>query len=127
MMRKILVLAAVLAISLTGAATAAQSGVYRGFTSEKGLIRLTVRNNHLANVYFAVTFFGSDCAVAGAQGRAWVPITRNAFRVTVHAGRGKIDVHLTGHFTGRRVNGTLSGTYGGPACKTGNTTYQAWR
>jgi hypothetical protein len=125
--RAIAVLATVLTLALAGVAAAAGSGVYSGVTSEKGLIHLTVRHNRLVRVHFVVTFFGTHCAFTGASAKTSAPIRHNRFRVTVRARHGKIVVRLTGHFRHRRVTGTLSGTYGGPACKTGKTTYQATR
>lgn len=127
MIRRIVALAAALSIALAGVAAATASGVYRGVTSTKGLIRLTVRHDRLVQVFFGVTFFGSHCAVAGGDGSTSVPIRHNQFRVTVLVRHTKIDVSLTGHFTGRRVTGTLTGTDGGPACNTGKTTYEAFR
>jgi hypothetical protein len=125
--RTIAVLAAVLTLALAGVAAAAGSGVYSGVTSEKGLIHLTVRHNRVVHVQFAVTFFGTHCAFTGASAKTSVPIRHNRFRVTIRARHGKIVVRLTGHFRRWRVTGTLSGSYGGPACKTGKTAYRATR
>jgi hypothetical protein len=125
MVGRITLLTFVLAVALASVATAADSGVYHGVTSEKGLVKLTVRRDRLVYVSFQVTFFGAGCAVTGAKGRTSVPIRHDRFGVTVHADHGRLDVHLTGHFRGRRVTGTLSGTDGGPACNTGKTTYEA--
>jgi hypothetical protein len=125
--RMIAVLATLLTLTLAGAAAAAGSGVYNGVTSEKGLIHLTVRHNRVVHVRFAVTFFGPDCVFGGASAKTSARIRRDRFRVTVRPGHGKFVVRLTGHFRGRRVTGTLNGTYRGPACNTGKTTYQATR
>jgi hypothetical protein len=127
MVRRIAALVVILTIALASGAVAARSGVYRGVTNEKGLIRLTVRHNHVVHVFFDVTFFGRNCVVAGASRSTSVPIKHNRFRVTVIAGQGKIDVRLTGRFTGGRVTGTLNGTYGDTVCTTGNTTYKAYQ
>lgn len=127
MIRMIAVLAIALTIGLAGVAAAAGSGVYRGVTNEKGLIRLTVRHDRVIRVRFAVTFFGTHCVFAQASAKTSAAIRHNRFRATVRTEHGKIAVRLTGRFRRRRVTGTLTGTYGGPACKTGTTTYQASR
>jgi hypothetical protein len=124
--RRIATLTAVLSLAMAGWAGAAESGVYAGVTSMKGVIRLTVRHQRLVRAFFEVTFFGSNCAVTGGYGNTSVPIRHNRFRVVVYVRHTKIDVHLTGHFTGSRVTGTLNGT-DGAGCKTGKTTYQALR
>ncbi len=121
-------LVVVLSLSVAGVAAAAESGGYAGVTSTKGLVRLTVKHDRVVYVSFTVPFFGADCGLAGGHGKISVPIRHDRFHVTLHAGHASIEtVRLTGKFSGPRVSGTLSGTYGGPACTTGKTSYSGQR
>jgi hypothetical protein len=125
--RKILVVGAVMVVAIAAGASAASSGLYTGKTSQKLKITLTVSKGKLVKFDYAARY-GSCGELTGADNPR-IAIKHQKFSATVHPNSETTD-RLSGTFVGTNVTGILNSsvTTGGihpTTCKSGKVKFSA--
>ncbi len=127
MLRRIGLLGAALAVTMTAIASAAPSGLYTGKTSQELKISVKVSKGHVRKVSY-VAEYGS-CGEFDGSDTVKIAIKGNKFNATVHPNSETVD-KLSGTFTDQRVSGALTSTVttGGihpTTCHSGRVTFNA--
>jgi hypothetical protein len=126
-LRRIGLLGAVLAVTMTAIASAAPSGLYTGKTSQELKISVKVSKGHVRKVSY-VAEYGS-CGEFDGSDTVKIAIKGNKFNATVHPNSETVD-KLSGSFTDQRISGALTSTVttGGihpTTCHSGKVTFNA--
>jgi hypothetical protein len=126
-LRRIVVLGAVMAVALAAVASAASSGTYTGKTSQQ--LKITVKVSKAKVVKVGYTAKYGSCGEFIGTDNVKIAIKNNKFSATVHPNSETVD-KLSGTFNGQKVSGSLTSTVttGGihpTTCHSGKVTFSA--
>jgi hypothetical protein len=128
-LRRTLVLGAVLAVALGAVASAASPGQYTGKTSQHLPITVKVSGGKVVKVAYTASY--GSCGELSGSDKVKIAIKSSKFSATVHPNSETVD-KLSGKFKGTSVSGSLTSvvTTGGihpTTCKSGKVTFSAKR